>query len=800
MAVTVSPADRVEALGRDDKWYLSAGDGWIWAPPFPAWLDRPGFWDEAHFLQHEVAPLFSVALLGPGGRGITLRPGERRWWPGRLVARWTTPSGGVWVEERFVLPGGRFCSSWRRPAGDPDDGAHLVAFSSQPGPRVSDMEVEGAGLRWTRTLEDRHGSRLPVTCRLGAADAEDGRPPSGVRRAAVRSQGAVTRPEWRLTPFPERWEPGGADLPGTAAGGDGDPGEGTAGGIREGVRLEGIDDTGRVHAAVQVPLAGRDGELVFVFRFGPTDPELRPDDRATGGGESLAGDPGGAAVGASGSASTSGEAPSPAAVSRRRWEAAFGRYPSFRCSDVRLERWFDYRIYGLELNGVAGGAGHVRHPAVAEGIGYFHVPIAYSAPCHARETRWSADPARARGEILDFLETRREDGSLHGRLYPDHLEGTDFYHADWGEAVLAVEGVHPDPDFRERAYRGLAAYAGWLDRERDPEGSGLYDVRNHYETGQEYTPRYQAVDLDADRRGWEGDFRLKGVDATTYAYLLKRALSRLAAETGRPEEADRWAREAGAVGAAISERMWDPETGIYSDVDPSDGTRTGVKAAVCFYPMLTDLVAPDRLSRLLDHLRDPAEFATPFPVPSTSRDDPLFSAEGEWKGKRHLCPWNGRVWPMTNSHVIEGLLRQWHRGRREAGPLAADLLRRFVHMMHRDGDPDRPSCYEHYNPLTGHASEYRGIDDYQHSWVLDLLVRGAAGLEPGFGPDVPPDGRGGDVLRIDPLPMEVDRVELSGCVVRGREVRVVRRGREVRVEVDGREHRTEVGRPLEIEL
>lgn len=807
MAVTPSSADRVDALGRPDKWYLSAGDGWIWAPPFPNWLDRPGFWDEAHFLQHELAPLFSVALLDPGGREIPLRLEERRWWPGRLVARWTTPSGGVRVEERFVLPGGRFCSSWRRSGPDSDGGAHLVAFTAQPGLRVEGMEADDTGLRWARTLEDRHGARLPAVCRLGVADGGDGRPPQGVRRAAVRSRGSAARPEWRLTPFPERWEPGG-------------------GGLREEVRLEGMDATGLVHAAVQVPLAGWDDELVFVLRFGPTDPELRPDEEPTGAGEALAGRLRGDAADAAGTESSGVEsagartaavpgsppasAPilpqrgSPAAVSRRRWEAAFGRYPGFRCSDGRLERWFDYRIYGLELNGVAGGAGHVRHPAVAEGIGYFHVPIAYSAPCHARETRWSADPSRARGEILDFLENRGEDGSLHGRIYPDHLEGTDFYHADWGGAVLAVEAVHPDPEFRERAYCGLAAYAGWLDRERDPEGSGLYDVRSHYETGQEYTPRYQAVDPDADRRGWEGDFRLKGVDATTYAYRLKRALSRLAAQTGRPGEADRWAREADAVGTAISERMWDPETGIYSDVDPSDGTRTGVKAAVCFYPMLTDLVAPDRLARLLEHLRDPDAFATPYPVPSTSREDPLFSAEGEWKGKRHLCPWNGRVWPMTNSHVIEGLLRQWHRGRRETGPLAADLLRRFVHMMHRDGDPDRPNCYEHYNPLTGHASEYRGIDDYQHSWVLDLLVRGAAGLEPGFEPEVQPGVEPGakrpDLLRIDPLPMELDRVELSGCVVRGHDLRLVRRGREVRVEVDGQEHRTEVGRPLEIEL
>ena len=33
------------------------------------------------------------------------------------------------------------------------------------------------------------------------------------------------------------------------------------------------------------------------------------------------------------------------------------------------------------------------------------------------------------------------------------------------------------------------------------------------------------------------------------------------------------------------------------------------------------------------------------------------NANAEWKGKRHVCPWNGRVWPMTNSHVMEALGR-----------------------------------------------------------------------------------------------------------------------------------------------
>ena len=64
---------------------------------------------------------------------------------------------------------------------------------------------------------------------------------------------------------------------------------------------------------------------------------------------------------------------------------------------------------------------------------------------------------------------------------------------------------------------------------------------------------------------------------------------------------------------------------------------TGVKAAVCFYPLLTDLLNDAMVRVLLEHLEDTGEFATPFPVPSTSLDDPLFDSHAEWNGKRHAA-------------------------------------------------------------------------------------------------------------------------------------------------------------------
>jgi hypothetical protein len=744
---------RLRALSRPDKWFLSAGDGFLWAPPFPRWLHRPGFWDPAHVYHYPLGPLFSVALVDASGRADALARVSSAWRPDRLEVRWRAASGTELTERRYVLPGGRFCSAWTvapaaRLSATRTGAPRLVAFTAVPGEDVRALGRTEGGARWVTTLRDRKKQTLPVgvTLEAVAPDESVSIEMPRVWCAALRSEGGAD-PEWATSPFVELLGTrGGFTAPGALA-------------------LEGVSERGWVHVAVAA--VGTD-DVAFVLTVTPEGIE--------GAERPAHGIPRGIPRGI----------PPVAEHATRLWAEALAAYPRFSCSDPWLERYFDYRAYGLHLNRIEGGAGRIPRPAVAEGIEYFHLPITYSAQCHMMETRWAADPAVARGSLLNFLAVQRDDGSLPGRLYVNHETGEDFYHANWADAALAVDALHPDPAFLENAYAGLSRYADWLRRERDPEDSGMITVVNHYETGQEYMSRYVAVDAASDVTEWEPRLRLKGVDVTVYTYQLLRGLASMAGRLGRGDEQAAWTARAERVGRAILEAMWDPDAGIFSDVDGGTGERTGVKAAVCFYPLLTDLLDDGHVARLVAHLSDPATFATEFPLPSSSADDPLFDAEGLWKGKRHNCPWNGRVWPMTNSHVVEGLIRQWHRGRAAAGPLAAHILTRFVRMMYHDGDLARPNCYEHYNPRTGHACVFRGIDDYQHSWVLDLLARGVCGVEPGA-----------EAVRVHPLPMGLEEARFR-TRLRGREVEVRVHGGEVEARIDGSTHRTTIGSPLEV--
>ncbi len=729
---TVNP---LRTLTRKDKWYLGGGGRLLWAPLFPAALHRPGFWDPAHYYNFEFGPLFTWTLLDEHGTEIDLAAGTRTWNPALLKSRYRVMGGaGLGLtEERFVLPIGVACTTIRiRNSGRSARRLHLVVWTAQPSSPSGDNRVEECtfsdgriGFRRTITPSGRPG--ITIAALLGISP----RPTSHEIRP---SEGSLQGPDWRLTPFAESFA-GGTFPDGGAAGPFVTP--------------------GLVFAALHHRVRVRPGETAVVTA-----------------GVSLAPTPADAGT----SLSIALRQVEPAELSIAAWREHFAGVPSFDSSDPFFNSSYWHRWYGLRLNMIAVSEGHYHHPFVCEGIGYFRAPISYSAFCHVMENRWRHMPELARGSISTFLENQRPDGGMRGYIDVHHYRQEMFYHADWGRALRALHRIHPSKAFLAEVYGGLARYAGYFDRERDREKSGLYDIVNHYETGQEYMHRYTVVDPRADHEHWGNVFRLKGIDVTVYVYELKQTLAWMADILGRAAEAAVWLADAARTKEAILDRMWDPAAQMFFDVNPATGLRTGVKAATCFYPFLTDMVTAEHLPALTRHLLNPAEFLTPYPAPASSADDAMFSAEPLWKGTRMNCPWNGRVWPMTNSHLMDALgLSATRFGDRRLRKAAADFLTRFVRMMFFDGDPSRPNSFEHYNPLTGRPSEYRGIDDYQHSWVNDLILRYVAGITP--------DAHG---VTVDPFPFGLDWFVCDHVIVAGHRIRVEGRGTTFTVTVDDR--------------
>ena len=718
----------------------------MYAPPFPRWLDRPGFWDECYWAEVRFERAFTVLVLDAGFKPVPLSLVRRQWRPDRLVQQWK--ADGLRVREvRVVVGDGAFLSELQiKNAGTKDLSLHLILWSmpeyrgEEPGgPAAFDVKRDGDFVKFG--LKGKEGDTVYA---LDAALGADTPPTS---HTINLSEWTDTSPLWEVAPFAEKVR-GLARLAGEEK-------------VKVGRDQDGFLHVG-LHYAVSVG-AGESESITFGLAIAP--------------------DPGGAKPALA--AAFNDDA---IAASETEWKRFFRSVPYFECSDPYLTRYYWYRWYGLRLLMASACRDHLRYPCVFEGIDGFRWHISYSAQCHMRECRWMHYAAFAEGSLRNFLLNQLESGSLAGHIGVwSHDEG--FYHADWGDAALAVHAVHGDKGFLKAIFDPLARYAEYFERERDREGMHLYDVINQGETGQEYASRYFFADPDADT--WK-EIRLKGVDSTVYIYHLQKSLARMAAILGRSEEQARWEQEAQATGRAILEKMWDPARQEFCDVNAATGERSPYSPAVGFYPFFTDLPGKEHLGAIRNHLLNPKRFWTEYPVPTVAIDDPYFDAEGEWKGKRHACPWSGRVWPMTNSHVCEALANAALRLDDSLRKPAADLIRRFVQMMFFDGDQNRPNCFEHYNPFTAQPCTYRGIDDYQHSWVADLILKYAAGVQPQVE----------NVLVVDPLPFDLEHFTADRIRIKGRTAKVTwQREEGLRVYVDGRlrASRPDLGR-LEVQV
>lgn len=728
--------DVLKLLERDDKWYLGGGDSLIFAPLFPQWLHLPGLWDEAHFYNIPIKPLYTISILSDGR---IMKPSlvDKVWRPSHLKRRFSLTDGLSLLETDVLLRGDTLVSTLRFEGGDLGREVDIILWTAR---------VNGVNEKTTSISHDEKGFLLTEERRLWGKYPVTPFLFLGMDHSTYSvnlSENTANQPLFEYTPFYEKFN---GELPCE-------------------IHNDGINSDGLLYLALHKHLKIEKNTELKVFMSVSKDSD-----------------------GVKKQVGNAFKIDDPVRESEKNWLNFFNSVPSFECSDRYIEKYYWYRWYGLRLLMMKKS---YSHPCVCEGPAYFRVPISYSAQCHMLETRWMDNPEVAKGSFLNFVKGQEKNGRYPGHIYPIDVGERGFYHADFGYSVVELFRVHPDVSFLEMAYPSLVRYAEYFDRERDREHSHLYDVIDQWETGQEFMPRYTSVDERADAHKERGGFRLKGVDATCYQYGIRRALSFMAERIGRVEEAKRWKKEADKIKHAILEVMWDPEEEMFYDVNPKTGKRTGVRAAVCFYPYMGDIVDESHINGIRRHLLNEDEFWTPYPVSSTSMDESLANQFGEWKEKRMNCPWNGRVWPMTNSHIAEALANVAYKFDGTLRKTAGWFIERFIKMMFLDGDPRYPNTYEHYNPYTGRACLYRGVNDYQHSWVVDLIIKYVCGIHPGDG----------DTLVIDPLPLGLEYLRIDNVSYKGHKIKVELRGDGFVVFADGiRKSEGVMGKPVTITL
>jgi hypothetical protein len=720
-------------LERKDKWFLGGGKGAIYAPPFPRWLQVPGFWDECYLADIRLLRLFCLLFLGEGARPIRTSGQIESWRPDRLVLRHRALGLEV-IERRCVLEENAWISELE--IMEAEGPVNVMMWSLQ------EFRPHEQGSPWT-SIADPSATPDAVTYRFDTgwpSEMEPDRtaveveelsavgsmlPPLPVYLALGSSAERLSwtinlaqrhddSPLWETSVVPEKFADG---------------------------RLPGDEK-------VQVGPPPVEGLLHLVQHY-----RLQTGDRAT------------FAAGSGLSAQAAAEsleaalAPNPIERSESSWRRYFAGVPQFESSDPWLTSAYWYRWYGLRLNTVDLPDLPVARPApsserfspfVTEGIGFFRNFITYSAQAHLREAAWVHDPSLAIGILDNLTKVQRDDGSFPGHSYSCRPP-RDFYHADFATGADLLEALHPG-SLHDRHLDAFARYGAYFwEHRRLPADPNLYVILDQNETGQEYMSRYQEATADADR--WS-TFCVGGVDASTYMALLCDFMGRRRGGS-IPGAELAWEAEAEDIVDSLLHDSLDQSAHFFCDI--VQGRRARARPATGFYPFLLSGQSDWRaraeaypLERVLDRwLLSEEEFWLPRGFPATAQSDQTFSAEAEWKEKRLNCLWNGRSWPMVNSHLVDALASAARnsdsaRLRQRAG----EALMKVIRLMFYDGEPGQPNSFEHYNPETGIPATYRGYDDYMHSWIVDLILRHAVGVVPGTD-------------AVDPLPLAVDWIRCT---------------------------------------
>ena len=212
-------------------------------------------------------------------------------------------------------------------------------------------------------------------------------------------------------------------------------------------------------------------------------------------------------------------------------------------------------------------------------------------------------------------------------------------------------------------------------------------------------------------------------------------------------------------------KQWDPRTEFFYDLHHRTDERAMVRNVVGFYPWWADLT-DERHTAGLRRALGPEHFGGAAAYPSVAQDCPAFRPSGGWMGRfikgRNGCMWNGPSWPYTTAIALDAIGRNVD----HAPDLAAAFASGFwalARQHFRDGDVAVPYLVEHYDGLTGEPISDE--PDYNHSYLVDLIVRYVAGvrLEDGTRALEPVDVGLGE-LRLAGLPVGGCRltIELTG--------------------------------------
>ena len=334
-----------------------------------------------------------------------------------------------------------------------------------------------------------------------------------------------------------------------------------------------------------------------------------------------------------------------------------------------------------------------------------------------------------------FLGSQREDGFISRRVLKQEPPANQSEDA---KRLFGYESNELCKPFLCQAALIVARMRGdvsWLDREEfgrlkrfvnhwltvwDRDGNGLSEWASAPHSG---------ADTQLERIGpWESYF-CEGVDLNCYLHRELLAIAKLAQALGLAEDAAYFGQQAEKKRDRIQSLLWDEQDSFYYSRDRRTGERIKVKSAETFLPLWAGVATPEQARLLVSrHLKSPAEFWTPYPVPSYAHSEPHYTQHFRPRPDIPECEfvevdhgnWSGSVFPHWNYLFVHGLEDYgFHDEARHIAQVYFEAMRR------------QPEYFEYYNAETGDGL---GVHPFWAGATLLLAVLPAE-LELRFNPE-----------------------------------------------------------------
>jgi putative isomerase len=219
-------------------------------------------------------------------------------------------------------------------------------------------------------------------------------------------------------------------------------------------------------------------------------------------------------------------------------------------------------------------------------------------------------------------------------------------------------------EFLDEVYDPLVRWNRWWFTQNDDDHDGLCQYNHPNSLGLDDSPL------------WDGGMPVESPDLNTYLSRQMNALAVIADKIGLRDEVQMWRARADQVVRRMIEQMRDKQAGVFWAQHA--GQPIHVLTPISLYPLWTGRLSEPTTARLIDHLANPAEFWTSYPLAMVARTDPRYNPNETWRGP---------TWVNINCLFIEALARIGQ------VDLATQLRDRTLDLVLRQDD-----IFEYYNP------------------------------------------------------------------------------------------------------